>query len=408
MRKIVFTATFVIAVVYNSFSGGYQVGLHGQKQIGMGLIGITQNLDASSAFYNPAGLSLMQPRISLLAGASGIISYTRFQMQQPSVYQALTENPLNTPFYFYSAVRLSQSFAAGLAVNVPFGNSLAWPQDWAGRFLITKISMRAITIQPTFSFSINENLAIGAGLVYAMGSVDMNRALPFHGPQGEADLNISGSTDALGFNAGIMLATDLLNAGISYRSRIDMKVDDATANFNVPSALGQLFPQHNTVAVSLPLPANLDLGAAVNFGQNLMLGMALNYVFWSAYDSLAFNFGINTPALSDRSEPRKYSDRLIIRVGSQLRLSDSFYFRVGAYYDPSPVNENYFTPETPGLDNIGLTTGISVLPTSLISIDLSFLYIMGVEGNRSYNPGNFAGTYKSRAYIPGIGISVNL
>ena len=48
----------------NTFAGGYQVGLHGVKQIGMGLVGTSLTLDASSLFYNPGGLSFITPDYS--------------------------------------------------------------------------------------------------------------------------------------------------------------------------------------------------------------------------------------------------------------------------------------------------------------------------------------------------------
>jgi len=55
----------------NSFAGGYQVGLHSQRNIGMGLIGTSLSYDASALFYNPGGALSSTPN-------------SVFQEEQPS------------------------------------------------------------------------------------------------------------------------------------------------------------------------------------------------------------------------------------------------------------------------------------------------------------------------------------
>ena len=403
------TTALLLALQGASMAGGYEVSLHGHKQIGMGLIGTSLNLDASASFYNPGALAMMEDRISIQAGMSGIFGHTTFQMKHPSVYQAATDNPIGTPFYFYAAARITDRLAAGLAVNTPYGNSLAWEDGWAGRFLIQNISLRAITVQPTVSYQLTEYLSVGAGLVYAFGAVDMNRALPLEDDRHEGSVNIKGDTGNFGFNAGVLYAgSGGLNIGLSYRSRIDMEVDDARARFSVPLSLESLFPPQNRAAVTLPLPANLDFGLSYQFTPELMLGMALHYVFWDVYESLDFDFDINTPALSDSNSPREYSNSLIVRLGGQYKINESLYVRAGGYFDPSPVNDEYFSPETPSLDNLAFTTGFSFLPSEMISIDFSLLYIIGLEQEVSFTPENFGGSYASRVFIPGLGLSISL
>ncbi len=387
-------------------AGGYQVSLHGQKQIGMGLIGTSLNLDASAAFYNPGALAMMPDRLSIMGGASGIFASTTFEMTQPVAYQAETDNPVGTPFYFYAAGMITDRLAAGLAVNTPYGNSLKWEEGWAGRFLIEEISLTAITIQPTLSYKITNNISVGAGLVYTIGSVDMQRAIPIP-DVGEGNINIEGSTSAIGFNAGLLYASDMgLNVGVSYRSRIDMEVDDGDAVFSVPEPVQQFFPD-SKVATMLPLPANLDFGLSYQLTPDLMIGMALNYVFWDAYEELSFTFEENPEQLNSTS-PREYSNTLIVRLGGQYRVNDALYLRAGGYYDPSPVNEIYFSPETPSLDNLAFTGGLSFYPVPNLSIDFSLLYILGLEGEREFKPIDFGGTYKSSIFIPGLGISYRL
>ena len=80
--------------------------------------------------------------------------------------------------------------------------------------------------------------------------------------------------------------------------------------------------------------------------------------------------------------------------------------RLGFYYDPSPIQDDYFSPETPNMDNLGFTAGLSYMPTERLSIDVSFLYIHGLKRTGvTYAPSNFGGDYKTSAVIPGIGLA---
>lgn len=408
MRKftmLTIVCTFLMSGVY---AGGYQVGLHGQKQIGMGLVGTSLCFDASSMFYNPGGLSFMKPTYSFALGMSPIISSTAFRKSFPADYSANTDNPLGTPFYFYGAAKINDKLSAGLAVNTPYGNSLSWGKDWGGRFLIQDLSLKAIFFQPTVSYKINDWLGIGAGFVLATGSFDLSKALPVSGANGEGSVNLNGSTTEFGFNFGALIKPiDKMNVGIDFRSEINMEVSGADATFTVPLSLSGNFPASNKVTTTLPLPANLDVGVSYEVTEKLMLALSLNYVFWSVYDSLIFDFETNTPALPDSRNPRSYKNKLIVRLGGEYVINDKFTARAGGYYDPSPVNKDYFSPETPSLNNLGLTLGLSYKPIEKLSIDLSFLYITGMEADKQYLPDNFSGTYKSQVYIPGFGLTYN-
>ncbi len=390
------------------FAGGYQVSLHGQKQIGMGSVGTSLVHDASCMFFNPGGLAMMKQKFSVTGGVSFLRSYAVFSKDYTD-YQAETDNPMGTPFTFYAAMKINEKLAAGLAVNTPYGNRLKWGDDWAGRYLIQDISLASVFFQPTVSYKLHPNLSIGAGLVYATGSVDLNKAVPVaYQNGGDGKVNISGSASSYGYNAGLLFKKGKLSIGIDYRSRVDMALDEADASFTVPASLSANFPAENKTKVSLPLPANLDVGASFEVNKKLTAGFSLNYVFWEVYDSLIFDFQTNTPALADSRNPRAYENRLIVRVGAQYDLSEKLTVRAGGYYDPSPVNHDYFNPETPSLDITAFSCGLSYRPFERLSFDASFLYLMGSEMHMQYQPDNFGGTYKTRIYIPGIGVSYEI
>jgi len=161
------------------------------------------------------------------------------------------------------------------------------------------------------------------------------------------------------------------------------------------------------VDASLPLPANLDFGISYEIKEKFLIGLNLCYVFWEAYDSLIFTFETKTATLDRTASPTLYENRLIARLGAQYRINDIVTVRLGGYYDPSPAKDDYLNPQTPSSNQIGLTAGLSVFPFKGFSIDAAFLYVMGFEREGTYSPDNFAGTYKTAVYIPGIGLTYN-
>ncbi|MEI6883065.1 MAG: outer membrane protein transport protein [Bacteroidota bacterium] len=404
MRRITFLLLLFCFAAMTSMGGGYQVGLHSTRNTGMGLIGTSLTYDASAIFYNPGAVSFIKDKWSISGGVSLIMARVTFQQTNEN-YQAHLVHELNTPFYLYASYKATDNLSIGLAVNTPYGNRLSWGDNWHGRYLIQNLSFNAITVQPTVSYKFKNIVGIGIGLVWAYGTVNLNKALPLDGPSGEGQLNIKGSTIGFGFNAGIQIhPVKGLNIGIDYRSKINMDVQNAKATFTVPASLKSQFPDGN-VSVSLPLPANLDFGLSYEINEKFLIGLNLCYVFWSQYDSLVFNFKTKTPALNRTATAALYQNRLIPRLGLQYKINPTVTVRVGGYYDPSPVPSDYLNPQTPSTNEIGLTAGLSVFPFKGFSIDAAFLYLMGMKRDGNYSPENFGGTYSSVFYIPAIGLS---
>ncbi|MBN1198925.1 MAG: outer membrane protein transport protein [Bacteroidales bacterium] len=407
MRRFTALLLGICLAATTAFGGGYQVGLHSMRNIGMGLIGTSLTYDASSYFYNPGAAAFVQDRFSISGGVSLLMARTTFQPKDV-LGQYNIEHLLNTPLYFYFGFKPFEDLSIGFAVNTPYGNKLSWGDEWQGRYLIQNLSFKAITIQPSFSYKIKDVFSFGMGLVFAIGNVELNKALPIEGQTGvDGQVNIKGSTYNVGFNGGILIRpVKGLNIGVDYRSRINMVVDEADATFTVPTSMQSNFPDQK-VSTSLPLPANLDFGISYEIKEKFMIGINLCYVFWNVYDTLIFDFKTKTAALNKSYAPAMYENKLIPRIGAQYKINDIVTVRLGGYYDPSPVPDDYLNPQTPSMNQIGLSAGLSVFPLKGFSIDAAFLYIMGLEREGTYSPENFSGSYRTNVYIPGIGLTYN-
>lgn len=387
---------------------GYQVYLQGQVQQGMGGAGIAFMQDASALFYNPGGASFV-PGNSVQVGGSGVISNVRF-LDAGTNQAYVTKSPMGTPFAAYAQfeVKDSSELKLGLAIYTPFGSTIKWEDNWAGRFALTQIKLSAIFFQPTVSYKINDKIGIGAGFVYAIGSVNLQKDIPVadaSGNFGHAELN--GKSSGIGFNAGIYFKPiEKFSIGLTYRSQVNMDVKNGDATFTVPTSLKANFPDGNFTA-SLPLPQIASLGLAYKVNEKLDLAFDVNYTVWSAYDTLKFDYETNTVSLADTKSARMYENTFGFRLGAQYKVTDKLAARLGIAYAMTPVQDGYVTPETPDANRISYTAGLGYHVSKSFGVNASFQFISYQRDRNRNLETDLDGTYKTIACIPGISLFYN-
>jgi len=400
MRKLSSLIVILVLTATTAFAGGYQVRLQGQEQTTFGLIGTPMVFGSSGIFYNPGTLSFMENNYDFQAGASFVMSKVTFQKDFTD-YQAHTDNPIKPPPYAYGAMKINDKLTVGFGFYAPYGSTTKWDDNWAGKMLIQNISLKAFYFQPTVAYKISDKLGIGVGLVYTKGDVVLQKGLPY---SDDATATLEGSTSAWGYNIGLYYKfNEKLSFGIDYRSKVIMKMKDGTALFNIPTSLQTTVPPINTFNAELPMPANLDIGFAYKVNEKFTMALELGIVFWDVYQDLTFEFG-EKGSLLNSVNPRKYSNTVITRIGGEYKFNEKWTFRAGAYYDPSPTNDDYFNPETVSLNTLAFTLGATYTYDEHWLFTFSYLQTNGLETKKSYIPNNFSGTYQTVAYIPGIGI----
>lgn len=400
MRKITLLFFFCLVNFY-AFAGGYGVSLQSQKFLGMAHAGTGLYLDGSAIFFNPGALSQQQNRWEFTLGVNPLFA-TGYYQNPDSRVSTETDNPVGTPVEFYASYKITERLAAGLGFYTPFGSGIEWPEGWEGRALITKIQLKSYFFQPTISYEITDWISVGAGLVIATGDVLLAKDIPAI----NGDLELEGKADpAMGYNVGIYLKpSEKLSLGISYRSKIELKVKGGDASFNVPSALANTsFFTDDSFSASLPMISSLNLGIAYQFAPQWTLAADVNFNNWSEYEQLFIQFDKNS-ALNAPQE-RNYKNTVTARIGAQYIVNEKFTARAGFYYDPTPVRKNYFTPETPSMNNLGFTLGGSYQASKRLGIDFSLLVINGMERHVGYEKDNFWGDFRSFAVSPGIGLT---
>jgi long-chain fatty acid transport protein len=382
--------------------GGFQVALHGTKQIGMGHVGTGLMLDASSVLFNPGGIAFLQ-RTNIYGGLSPLLAYLNFRNNQ-TTGNNLTLSGDNYPFFAYATTKLKPEsrWTLGLGVYTPFGLAIDYPTDWVGRYVVQSSSIATVFIQPTVGFKISERVGIGIGPALVLGTLGLTQAIPlgFQNTGSDAQIDVSATAIGVGGNFGLYAKpTDWLSIGLSYRTPVKLGFS-GEARLNVPSTVYDLFPPDNRMTTDITLPQVAGLGLGFYPTPKLTLGLDVNFTGWSSYDTLRLDFEKNSYVFTDQKLARNYTNSFAFRFGVQYELTEKLTVRTGASYDLTPVPDNALSPELPDGNLLGFSGGLSYRISEQLNVDLAFKYIKVAKREATLEPNNFGGTYNAQLFIP--------
>ncbi len=407
LRKLFLTTLFTGSLLLG-LAGGPKLHLDGIRNLGMAHVGTSLSVDASALFFNPGALSFLD-RNQLQLGATVLIPRTSFLGQFPSLYQTRMENQSFTPAYLYAAFGLGKApikkWWVGVAVNNPFLISTRWPDEWAGNQISQEFSLNIFTVQPTVSWQIHPKVGIGGGVSVGFGSLLIRKALPENGPDDtQTGLQYSGSGTLVGYNVGILIKPhDRLRIGFSYRSPQQLAIDSGEARYNVPLSLRNLYPD-SKFSTAVPLPSHWNLGLTYQANDRLQVVAEINYSQWSSLDSLKMDFETEGLQVQDTAFLFRFKDTWTIRLAGAYQLNERLQLRTGAFYDLSPVEDGWLSPEIPHANHIGLSVGLGASVMKRLDIDWAYLYEYAGERTSFYRPAAFGGTYLTYSFYIGVGI----
>ncbi len=401
MIKKVLLLLLVIPLSQTTKAQGFQVNFQGQKQQGMGCAGSAYYTDGSTLFYNPGAVAFTDENSVNVASTPVFANILYVDSATGAGYR--TNSPVGTPFSAYGLFQLKkmEALKLGLAVYTPFGSTVQYEDNWIGRFALTRLKLQAIFIQPTISYRFTEKLGMGVGFVFSTGEVNLQKDIPVQDSLGNfAHAELSGKAIGFGYNIGISYnVTSALTLGLTYRSQVNMAVNTGQATFTVPSSLTASFP-NGTFSSSLPLPAVATLGVAYTFNKKWKAVLDINYVGWKAYDTLAFDYAVNTSSLIDTKSARMYKDIVAFRGGVEHKITEKLDVRLGGGYGFSPVQNGYVTPETPDKNRAYFTAGLSYRFSTHFSFDASVYYTQIQRTDKNLET-NLNGTFTTKAIAPG-------
>jgi long-chain fatty acid transport protein len=412
MRNVIAVFVVALAEVALFSSGSLAAGfrLPDQDAAAMGMAGafVGQADNPSAVWYNPAGITgLDGMRIS-----AGVIAiYPVLSHESTNGATDVSERNVFLPAQLFFTDRINEKVSFGLGITSPFGLSTDWSDTSAASSVATLSRVKTIDINPAIAYKIVNTFSVAVGLDYMILEATMDKLLPLL--PGSPLFRLDGKGTGLGANAGIKYkATDQLNLGLSYRSRILVKVDgtaEVSPNLVFSNGLS------NPAQTDITLPDIAQLGASYKASDNLTLNADLEYTWWSTYDRLVIQsdtIQALTGGTTDISvDEKNWKNTWTLRIGGQYKLSDPWKLRAGYVYDQSPVPSNRFDTRVPDSDRQGITIGAGYAGGNT-TIDVAYMYLhfsnraisnsIGGKPSGSAPDTSLDGTYKGTAHLLGI------
>lgn len=381
MRRILLSLLLGAPAI--TIAGGFQLNLQGLKAVAMGGAFSGVASDASTVFFNPAGMSNLHGH-NFTVGVNIVDAHV--SIQTPEVANTDQTSGKATPIHFYYSGEITDKLNLGFLVNNQFGSASSFADDWQGRYIIQNISLRTFMFQPTMSYKVHEKLSIGAGFVYGIGSFSTEKAVPLaSNTTSEGKAHLEGNGDGVGYNFGIYsqfltIGDDTKNTkfaiGLDYRSSIAVDLSNGEATFtDIPVSLQEKFPEKTGFVSKITLPSVFTIGLSVKHtvAENWSLEFAydLNMTGWSTYDTLAFDFANNdTP---DSKQIQDWENVMTHRLGFDFTYKEKYSVRIGLYQDNTPMKDNLVSPHLPGVTQVAYTAGLGYKINKTVSVDFSYI-----------------------------------
>ncbi|MDB4956151.1 MAG: Long-chain fatty acid transport protein [Myxococcales bacterium] len=329
-------------------AGGLAVGEQNAVSAATGGAGTARDGDPGAAWHDPAaladdggwrvGLSLALARPTLQArGADG--TWT-------------TDNDAKwaTPPHLDASFARDR-WAAGVAVGVPFGGGVAWPQMWPGATQAVRTDLMVLRTAPFVAWRVG-SVRISGGAHLDAGRLQIARNLDFIDTQGDVRLDLSGHGFGVDASAYWTPRADL-GIGLVYRSRTTIAFE-GPANFTAPAAFSEKTPDQ-TARTTMTMPDQIVLGARWHRGAFAAL-VDVEYARWSVNQRTVVMFA--NAATPQAVQDNAWHDTTSVRGGGEWQYG-KLALRGGAYFDPSPVPADHLTPASPDASRIAVTAGAS-------------------------------------------------
>jgi long-chain fatty acid transport protein len=392
--------------------------------------------DASTIFYNPAGMSLLPPGMQISAGIALINLSAKFS-DSGSLPSGTALNGVNPAagrplggtggdagglaavpnLYFASDVM--RDLKAGVGISAPFGLKTEYASDWMGRFQAIKSDVSTFNVNPSLSYKISDTISVGGGLDYQQLNAELTKAVNYvavafaagggaaaaavPAANAEGTVAVKGKDTAWGYNFGAMfqLAPET-RLGVSYRSSIKYKVTGTVAFTNVPTAvLGNL---DGNVNLDLEVPDSESVALQHKLNQQWTLLADVTRTGWSKIKQLQI---VRDTGQTLDNTPENFKNTWRVGVGAVHRYNDAWTIKMGFAYDQTPVNDNDRTARLPDNNRLWLSVGGQYKLSKDGTLDFGLAHLFIKDAPINQNAGNatafgqLVGTYKGSVDIFG-------
>ena len=411
-KKVFAVSVLTTLMTSNINAAGFSISENSASGMGSAFAGASAIAeDASTTYFNPAGLSKLDGNQMVVAGHY-VTAYAGFANNGSSLNPALggglllggNDDPSVSGFIpnFYYANQLNDQWTFGLGMTVPFGSSTKYSDTWVGRYHATKSEITTLNINPSASFKVNDKLAVGFGVNVQYIEATLANQLdsfaicaPILGGAGcagafgagagnvgsDSSQSLTGDDWSLGWNIGLLYdMSDATRLGLAYRSNIEHALTgnvDFTINPTLRPILDGVSPALFTdtgISAGVDLPETLSLSLYHEVNPKWSVLADVTWTKWKRFDKIVIDF--SNPVQSSSTIPENWENSLRYSLGVNYQADAKWIYRAGLALDETPIaTAEDRTARLPDEDRIWLSLGFGYKMSNTSSVDVGYAHI---------------------------------
>ncbi|MDI1352481.1 MAG: outer membrane protein transport protein [bacterium] len=426
LRTIVSAAVVSIMATSAAYAGGFSLYTESSPAaIGNYAAGsAAEAADASTGWYNPAGLTLIREQQLVFGGVgvfpsakiSGISTFTGAPAAVPNYTQTFNnleggENAFVPSFHY--ALPLGENATFGFSVLAPFGLATDWGVNSPVRYEATFTELLTSNFSPELGAKLTDNFAVGAGLDLQYARVKFNREIGIpkvaeafgHIPTIFDSLSYNkGNSFGVGYHVGIMgiFNDNHTRIGLNYQAKMRhtfngySQLSGPLANGGSiadPALAFSVRRNNNLSSNPIELPDVLTLSAYHDLNETFALLGSVVYTGWSSFKTIQLNnvaapFIIPAPSANagninpvsvNSLSAQNYKDTWRASIGANYHLNDMWMLRAGGGYDQSPLNDTYRDVRLPDANRWALSVGAHYQMNPSWGMDAGYTHLFGAN-----------------------------
>jgi long-chain fatty acid transport protein len=388
------------ALVALAFSGsasaaGFQLIEQNASGIGNAYAGsaaVAEN--ASTIFFNPAGMTQLQAREFSL-GISVVRPSFKFT-DNGSIAGLLSGNGNDggTLAYIpngYFSWALNKDLYFGIGFSGPFGLMTEYDSTWLGAAQSISFDIKTYNINPSIAYRVNDKLSIGFGISWMRMEAEYIKR--FADSPVAPLTTLTADDDSWGWNVGALFnVSPTTKVGVSYRSTVKQNLDGNLTVAGVTSFGAK---------ADIELPDTFIISTTQKLSDKWEMLGDISWTGWSSVPKVDIIRKADG-AVVQRLDTA-FNDSWRVALGANYQLNNAWKLKFGIAFDQTPVPDaSHRLVSLPDNDRTWLSFGAQWKPSKEGTLDLgaSYLFVKDTDIN-AVGATTVKGTYDSNVWILG-------
>lgn len=428
-----FNPRLIPALIALAFSGsaaaaGFQLlgeqSASGIGNAGAGSAAVAEN--ASTIFYNPAGMTQLQNR-EVSVGLTLVNTSFEFTNNGSSTGLLAGDGGNGGTFSAvpnaYMSLALTKDLYVGLGIGAPFGLKTDYNNPWQGGAHSLSFDIKTVNINPSLAWRATDWVSLGVGLNFQKMEAEYKKlagigpsAVPGLGatlrPLNTSVVTLDADDTTWGWNIGALFTlSPQTKVGVSYRSSMKYTLEGSLSTSGSDPVLNAATSSGAKADLILPDTFIVSFSQALNDKFELLGDVS--WTGWSSVDKVDMmrTSGPLSGTLALRLDTQ-FRDTWRVALGGNYKMSETLKLRLGVAYDQTPIKDaEHRLTSLPDNNRTWFSAGVQWKPATGMTLDVggAYLYVKDADINNSGTSpaqGTVRGTYQDSAWLLGTQFSM--